>query len=316
MDGSRASRKSLAIAFVLCAKAYLIALCIAILVGYATGERHPILIAFVADVAATLVIYAFARYFKNASFYDAYWSLAPIAIAVFFLLSAAACGTCYCRQMIVISLVAVWGLRLTYNWALGWRGLGHEDWRYAAMRAKHGRRFWLVELVGIEMMPTIVVFLGCLSLYPAIAFGENLCGGGVELFIVLPYTGANPWGALDCVAATITAAAILIETIADEQLRRFAKTAQPGQIMDKGLWKYSRHPNYLGEVAFWWGLYLFALAAKPSYWWMVVGPIIITALFLFVSVPMMDRRNLERRPGYAERMKKVSAIIPWSPKKS
>lgn len=311
MDGSRASRKSLAIAFVLCAKAYLIALCIAILVGYATGERHPILIAFVADVAATLVIFAFARYFKNASFYDVYWSLAPIAIAVFFLLSAAACGTCYCRQMIVISLVAVWGLRLTYNWARGWRGLGHEDWRYAAMRAKHGRRFWLVELVGIEMMPTIVVFLGCLSLYPAIALGRDVCS---HFMVYIP--GANPWGILDCAAAAITAAAILIETVADEQLRRFAKTAQPGQIMDKGLWKYSRHPNYLGEVMFWWGLYLFALAAKPSYWWMVVGPIIITALFLFVSTPMMDRRNLERRPGYAERMKKVSAIIPWFPKKS
>jgi len=315
MDGSRASRKSLAIAFVLCAKAYLIALCIAILVGYATGERHPILIAFVADVAATLVIYAFARYFKNASFYDAYWSLAPIAIAVFFLLSAAACGTCYCRQMIVISLVAVWGLRLTYNWALGWRGLGHEDWRYAAMRAKHGRRFWLVELVGIEMMPTIVVFLGCLSLYPAIAFGEDWCPDLRSMF-GYTYAGANPWGILDCAAATITAAAILIETVSDEQLRRFAKTAQPGQIMDKGLWKYSRHPNYLGEVAFWWGLYLFALAARPSYWWMVVGPLVITALFLFVSIPMMDKRNLERRPGYAERMKKVSAIIPWFPKKS
>jgi steroid 5-alpha reductase family enzyme len=316
MDGSRASHKSLTIAFVLCAKAYLIALCIAILVGYATGEHHPILIAFVADVAATLVIYTFARYFKNASFYDAYWSLAPIAIAVYFLLSAAACGTCYCRQMIVISLVTVWGLRLTYNWARGWRGLGHEDWRYAAMRAKHGRRFWLVELIGIEMMPTIVVFLGCLSLYPAIAFGENWCGGGGELFVWLPYTGANPWGVLDCAAAAITAAAILIETIADEQLRRFARTAQPGQIMNKGLWRYSRHPNYLGEVAFWWGLYLFALAAKPSYWWAVAGPIAITILFVFVSVPMMDKRNLERRPGYAERMKRVSPLIPWFPRKS
>jgi steroid 5-alpha reductase family enzyme len=85
--------------------------------------------------------------------------------------------------------------------------------------------------------------------------------------------------------------------------------------MDKGLWKYYRHPNYLGEVTFWWGLYLFALAAKPSYWWMVVGPIAITLLFVFVSIPMMDKRNLERRPGYAEHMKQVSAIIPWFPRK-
>lgn len=296
MSQTTTKKSDLVIAFALCAKAYLIALCIAVLVGYAAGDLHPITIAFVADVAATLVIYTFARCFKNASFYDAYWSLAPIAIAVYFLL-VAACDACHCRQMIVIALVAVWGLRLTYNWVRGWRGLPHEDWRYAGMRAKHGRRFWLVELVGIEMMPTIVVFLGCLSLYPTLA----IC--------------TKPWSVLDCAAATITAAAILIETISDEQLRRFAKTAQPGQIMNRGLWKYSRHPNYLGEVTFWWGLYLFALAAKPSYWWTVAGPIAITLLFLFISIPMMDKRNLERRPGYAERMKKVSPLIPWFPKK-
>jgi steroid 5-alpha reductase family enzyme len=297
MSQTTLKKSELILAFALCAKAYVIALCIAVLVGWAAGDRHPITVAFAADVAATLVIYAFARYFKNASFYDAYWSLAPIAIAVFFLLNAADCGTCHCRQMIVIALVAAWGLRLTYNWARGWRGLGHEDWRYAAMRAKHGRRFWLVELIGIEMMPTIVVFLGCLSLYPVLA------------------DSINPIRWLDGIAVVITAAAILIETVSDEQLRRFVKTAQPGQIMNRGLWKYCRHPNYLGEVMFWWGLYLFALAAKPSYWWAVAGPIAITLLFVFVSIPMMDRRNLERRPGYAEHMKKVSAIIPWFPKR-
>lgn len=296
MDASPESRKSLTLAFVLCTKAYVIALCIAVLVGYATGERHPILIAFVADVAATLVIFAFARYFRNASFYDAYWSLAPIAIAAFWLMTAAA-AIDSCRPWIVIALVTTWGVRLTYNWVRGWRGLSHEDWRYAGMRAKHGRRFWLVELLGIEMMPTIVVFLGCLSLYPALA------------------DAANTWGALDCAAATIAAAAILIETVSDEQLRRFVKTAQPGQIMDRGLWRYSRHPNYLGEVMFWWGLYLFALAANPSYWWAVAGPIAITILFVFVSIPMMDRRNLERRPGYAGHMERTFAIIPWLPKR-
>ncbi len=295
MDASRTGRKSLTIAFVLCAKAYVIALCIAVLVGYATGERHPILIVFVADVAATLVIFAFARYFRNASFYDAYWSLAPIAIAAFWLMTATV-AIDSCRPWIVIALVTTWGLRLTYNWARGWRGLGHEDWRYAGMRQKYGKRFWLVELAGIEMMPTLVVFLGCLSLYPALA------------------DSVNTWRALDCAAATIVAIAILIETLSDEQLRRFAKTAQPGQIMDKGLWRYSRHPNYLGEVVFWWGLYLFALAANPSYWWAVAGPIAITILFVFVSIPMMDRRNLERRPGYAEHMQRTSAIIPWFPK--
>ena len=81
--------------------------------------------------------------------------------------------------------------------------------------------------------------------------------------------------------------------------------------MSSGLWAYSRHPNYFGEVAFWWGLYLFALAADPGYWWTIVGPCAVTALFLTASIPLMDKRSLDRRPGYAARMESTSALIPW-----
>jgi steroid 5-alpha reductase family enzyme len=98
--------------------------------------------------------------------------------------------------------------------------------------------------------------------------------------------------------------------VADLQLRRFAA---PGRIVDRGLWRWSRHPNYLGEVGFWWGLWLFGLAAAPGWWWTVVGPLVMVALFVFVSVPLMDDRSLARRPGYAEHMRRVPALLPWSP---
>jgi steroid 5-alpha reductase family enzyme len=296
MSDTSSDKSGLFKAFALCASAYVLALCTAVFVAYATGERHLVLIAFVADIAATLVIFSFARMYSNASFYDAYWSLAPIAIALYWALGAAAESTLPERQAMVITLVAVWGIRLTWNWARGWRGMGHEDWRYADFRRRHGRRFWMVELGGIEMMPTLIVFLGCLSLYPALI-------------------SADPLGALDWIALVVTAGAVLLEAASDNQLRNFLATAKAGQIMDRGLWKYCRHPNYLGEVAFWWGLYLFALAANPGYWWCVAGPIAMTLLFVFISIPMMDKRNLERRPGYAEHMKQVNAIIPWFKKK-
>ena len=296
MSGTASSKNDLIKAFLLCAKAYLIALCIAVLVGWAAGERHPILIVFVADVAATFIIFTFARYFKNASFYDAYWSVAPIAIALFWTLGAGAASGLPERQTMVITLVGVWGIRLTWNWVRGWRGLRHEDWRYAAMRQRHGRRFWLVELSGIEMMPTLVVFLGCLSLYPALTSPAHI-------------------GWLDWIAMVVTAGAIMLEAASDDQLHNFLAESQPGQVMERGLWKYCRHPNYLGEVMFWWGLYLFALAADPGYWWCVAGPIAMTLLFVFISVPMMDRRNLERRPDYAQRMKQVYPLVPWFPRK-
>ncbi len=298
MADSNAKPKRMTRAFSFCALAYVIALCVAILVGYALGDRHPIWIVFTADIAATLVIYTFARVFRNASFYDPYWSVAPLAIALYYILVASSGDVVFIRQVLVVTLVFIWGIRLTLNWARQWRGLGHEDWRYANFRSKSKGWFWFVELMGIEMMPTIIVFLGCLSLYPALA------------------TGTSPFGVLDWIAIVVTAGAIILETTSDEQLRKFVKAnPKPGKIMSTGLWAYSRHPNYLGEIMLWWGLFLFALSADLSYWWVVVGPVAMTLLFIFISIPMMDKRNLERKPGYEEHMKKVPALFPWFPKK-
>jgi steroid 5-alpha reductase family enzyme len=113
----------------------------------------------------------------------------------------------------------------------------------------------------------------------------------------------------------VTGGAIALETIADEQLRAFNRTKQPGEICARGLWAWLRHPNYLGEILFWWGLWLFGVAAAPSWYWSVIGPLAITAMFLFASIPMLDRRNLERRPGYAEVMKSVPALVPRRPRR-
>ena len=298
MADSKTKQKSMTRAFSLCALAYVIALCVAVIIVYALGDRHPILIVFTADIAATLVIYAFARVFRNASFYDPYWSVAPLAIVLYYTLVASSGDVVLIRQVFVVTLVFIWGIRLTLNWARQWRGLGHEDWRYANFRSKSKGWFWIVELMGIEMMPTTIVFLGCLSLYPALA------------------TGTNPFGVLDWIAIVVTAGAIILETTADEQLRKFVKAnSKPGKIMSTGLWAYSRHPNYLGEIMLWWGLFLFALSADLSYWWVVVGPVAMTLLFIFISIPMMDKRSLERKPGYEEHMRKVPAMFPWVPKK-
>ncbi len=297
--GERAPSHSgtLSQAFALCILAYALAMGVAFAVGYVLRDRHPILVALAADVAATMVIYSFSRTFRNASFYDAYWSVAPLAIALYWTLGTASEDAITARHIVVLALVFLWGFRLTYNWARQWRGLQHEDWRYADFRKRSKGWFWLVDLFGIELMPTMVVFLGCLSLYPALS------------------TGGDSFGVLDGIAIAITAGAIIIEATADEQLRRFARTMQPGKIMATGLWAYSRHPNYFGEIAFWWGLFVFGLAADSGYWWTVAGPVVITALFLFVSIPMMEKRNLERRPGYEEHRKRVPVLVPWFPRR-
>ena len=113
--------------------------------------------------------------------------------------------------------------------------------------------------------------------------------------------GHTPLGILDGAALVVTAGAIILETVADEQLRAFRLApATPGRILDTGVWSLCRHPNYLGELTFWWGLYLFGLAADPSWWWAFVGPLAITLMFARVSVRLIDKRSLARRPGYGE----------------
>jgi steroid 5-alpha reductase family enzyme len=252
----------------------------------------PLMEALNADVVATVVIWTLSELLRNASLYDPYWSVAPPVIAIAWAVGGDGDTT---RAAVVCGLVAVWGVRLTLNWATGWRGLGHEDWRYRKLRVdtRGLLPFWVVSLGGIQLMPTLLVFAGLLAVYPALT------------------SDAHAFGAVDVVALVVTAAAIVTEATADLQLRAFARDpAHRGAIADRGLWAVSRHPNYLGQIGFWWGLWLFALAADPSWWWTVVGPLAMVALFVAVSVPMMDARSLERRPGYAEHMAAVPALIP------
>lgn len=278
-------------ALVYCALAYFAALIAALAVGWLMAGAHPLWIAFAADVAATLVVFAFSVALDNSSMYDPYWSVAPIPIGVYFALQPAPSS----RAVLALVLVTVWGARLTHNFLRGWQGLGHEDWRYVLIRQKTGRAYWLVSLLGIHLFPTLMVFAGCLPLYAAFA------------------SDARPLNALDLLACLITALAIAIEALADAQLRRFRlrDDRSPDEVMDQGLWARSRHPNYFGEMLFWWGLFVFALAAGPGNVWTGSGALAITVMFHVVSLRLLETRMIERRPAYAERVRHLPAFVPY-----
>ncbi|MCH7868984.1 MAG: DUF1295 domain-containing protein [Myxococcales bacterium] len=270
-------------------------------------STSPIVRALWADVVATCVVFGFSKKYNNSSFYDIYWSVAPIPIAIYWallpeaagestlrqLIAGEAAGANALRQLVVGTLLSAWAIRLTYNWARSWTGLDHEDWRYVDQRKNTGSLYWLVSFTGLHMIPTLLVFAGCLPLWPALV------------------TGNQPFGVLDLAAAVITGGAILLEGTADQQLRRFRLSQPPAEaILDTGVWSYCRHPNYLGEIGFWWGLYLFALAAEPAAWWTGAGAVSITLLFRFVSLKLIDDRMLARRPDYKIRMETVPALLP------
>jgi steroid 5-alpha reductase family enzyme len=264
------------------------------LIGGGDSGR-PLTTLVVADIVATVVVFAFGWRWNNASLYDPYWSVAPPLIALYWIGQAGG-DAVVMRQVVFTTLVFAWGIRLTYNWCVGWPGLHHEDWRYINLYEQAPMPKWAISFLGIHFFPTVVVLFSSLAMIPALA------------------RGSAPFGFLDAVALVVTGGAIIIETVADEQLRRFNRSKKSGEMMTDGLWAYSRHPNYFGEVAFWWGLFLFGFAADPSYWWVIIGPLVMTALFHFASIPMLDNRSLERRPGYEEYMRRVNALVPWFPR--
>ena len=292
MDGERAR------GFGIVLLTYLGALAVAIGVAAMVGRDAPILSVFVADCAATLAVFAASVAFANASLYDPYWSVAPPVIGLYWASAPLGTAAVPARQWLVLALVFAWGIRLTANWARGWPGLHHQDWRYDMLRETASAPYWLVNLTGIHFFPTLIVFVGCLPLYAALA------------------VGARPLGFLDGVAFAVTAGAIALEGIADEQLRAFNRAKQPGDICTAGLWGWSRHPNYLGEMGFWWGLWLFGVAAAPAWYWSAIGPLAITVMFVAASIPMLEKRSHERRPGYAEHAARVPALLPRRPRAS
>lgn len=277
--------------------AYVIAILVASTVLKLLPGLHPLLGLAAADAAATVTVFVFSRAFDNTSVYDPYWSVAPPLIALWLVLVPGG-GQFDARQVLVLALTSAYGLRLTFNWARGWAGLQHEDWRYADFRQKTGKAYWLVSFWALHFFPTVMVFLGLLPLHGALS------------------AGAAPFGVLDVVAGLVTAAAIVIEAVADEQLRNFRRAKrEDGDICNVGLWSWSRHPNYFGELSFWLGLFLFGLAGGAPLW-TGVGVVAMVALFVGASIPMAEKRSIARRPHYAEHQKRVSMLIPLPPRKS
>ena len=262
-------------------------------------DQSPLWNMFWADIAATVAIFVFSRLYKNSSFYDAYWSVIPPLIALYWAMTATAQGVDMTRAWLVVILVWLWGIRLTANWATFWPGLEHEDWRYEPIKTNAGKWNALADFSAIHLFPTVIVFAACIPIYAAVAMD------------------AQPLNWLDYLAATATLLAIFIALVSDIQLHRFLTYRKPGEIMKTGLWALSRHPNYFGEWLFWAGLALFGVAAVPSAWWWVLpGAIAMLAMFLLASIPMIDKRSLARRPEYATHMQQVSGFMPWFPKRS
>ena len=239
----------------------------------------------IADVAATVFTFLFSLIFRNASVYDPYWSVQPIVILV-----ALAIGKELTPlRILLLCTVFIWGLRLTINWAYTFHGLGHQDWRYTMLQEKTGFFYPLINFTGIHMVPTLIVY-GC-TLPAAYALLNDAA-----------------WNWLSLLGILLSLAAVTLQGTADVQMHRFRKRKAGGFIRE-GLWKHSRHPNYLGEILMWWGIALAVFCAFPNQLWLLAGTTANSLLFLIVSIPMADKRQ-SKKAGFAAYKKATRMLLP------
>ncbi len=232
---------------------------------------------------------------RDVSLVDIFWGPGFVAATVFAGLQAEASSP---WQRLVLAMVAVWGLRLGAH--IAWRGRGHgEDRRYAAMRQRRGAGFWWQSLFTVFGLQATLVALLCTPLV---------------LVQLLPVV--RP---LWCVAGcAVWMVGFVFEAVADAQLLAFQRDpASRGRVLDTGLWRYSRHPNYFGEALLWWGFGLCALGVPGGVWTPLYAPLAITLLLLRVSgVPMLEAGMASRRPGYRAYVERTSPFFPRRPRKT
>jgi steroid 5-alpha reductase family enzyme len=232
---------------------------------------------------------------RDASIVDVYWGPGFAALAAIGFLAT---GGGHPRRALVLALAVLWGLRLGGH--LLWRNAGRgEDYRYRAMRRRHGERFGVVSLFSVFGLQAILQWTVALP-----------------LLLTQAAPGPARLGALDALGVGLWCAGMLFETLGDLQLARFrADPASQGQVLDRGLWRYTRHPNYFGDFLVWWGFGAIALAA-PHGGIALIGPALMSFLLLRVSgVALLERTIAERRPAYREYQQRTNAFFPGPPRR-
>lgn len=249
---------------------------------------------FGAAAGLMTLVWAWSVRARDVSLVDRFWGPGFVLAAWTWLALMGAEGP---RAWVLCAMVSVWGLRL--GWHITRRNAGHgEDARYAAMRANSPRTFAWTSLATVFWLQAAILAVVALPLHAALRPGapaslQPLDFAGIALWLV----------------------GIVFEAVGDAQLAAFKRDpANRGRVMDRGLWAWTRHPNYFGDATLWWGFGLFALAT-PGAWWTLAGPLLMTVLLLRVSGVSLLEKHMAARPGYAEYVRRTSAFFPLPPRR-
>ena len=264
--------------------------------AYGAGVDYVSVFAASAAAIAVLMVgtWLLSLPLRNASIVDIVWGLGFVVVAwVSYLVGDGV----EARRLLLAAMVSVWGLRLAGY--LLWRNAGKgEDFRYQAMRRKAGSSFAVKSLITVFALQGVIMWVVSLPVQVASVPDSP------ESIGVLGIAGVAVW-----------AVGLFFEATGDWQLARFkADPANAGQVMDRGLWRYTRHPNYFGDFCVWWGIWLVAAATGIGVV-AVVGPLVMSVFLMRVSgVPMLERTIGKRRPGYEDYVRRTNSFFPGPPK--
>lgn len=231
---------------------------------------------------------------RDASIVDIFWGLGFVLVAWVSYVTGDGAPS---RRILMATMVTLWGVRLSAY--LARRNLGKgEDYRYQAMRKRHGDRFPIVSLLSVFGLQAVVLWIVSLPVQAAQV-----------------YPDPKDLGILDFIGIGIWAIGLFFESVGDAQLAKFkADPSNAGKVMNRGLWRYTRHPNYFGDFMVWWGIYAVALATKTA-WWTFIGPAVMSFFLMRVSgVPLLEKSLRKNRPDYETYIKQTSAFFPRPPK--
>ena len=244
---------------------------------------------FLANVLSTIIIWLIGIVFKTASVYDPYWSVQTPVIGICLMIA----NNNYSFQTILYLLcILFWSIRLTGNFIKTFHDLSYIDWRYKMLKEKTKSFYQIVNLLGIHLVPTIIVYVASLPFFIYIIDNVN--------FSIFNITGLF-----------LMVGATLLELKADNDMHQFIKNRiSRSEINRNGVWKNSRHPNYLGEILFWYGVALVLITSNLNYCLYIIGAILNNCLFLFISIPLAEKHMEKYKENYLQYKKEVRMLIP------
>ncbi|MCR4911947.1 MAG: DUF1295 domain-containing protein [Bacilli bacterium] len=268
---------------------YLIAALIGVLYFIAMRKYglNVLVSVLLADMLATIFVWLMGILFKTSSVYDPYWSLQTFVIYVSLV---SYFNNWNLGTILVLVAIIIYSIRLTGNFIIGFDSLSYVDWRYKMLKEKSGKLYQLVNLFGICMFPTLVVY-----------------AASVPLMI---YAEIGVFSPLNIIGLAVVIGGVVLELISDMQMKKFISIRKDrSEIINIGLWKYSRHPNYLGEIMIWFGFAFILIFSYPVYWYYLAGAVINLLMFLFISIPMEEKHLLEYKPGIIDYQKSTSMLL-------